>query len=165
MHEIKILLFIIRSIRISFKKFNSSNFFKRKIDENNLIVSKKMFTDTKFRYRVNLSLSRLLQHVCVSRREKKKLAQASIDGASTEITLNLTRSLRVKKKKKKKKKMEVVGRNSSINIFLIRRIFTFRKSNFKNIGENFEPAIIETNKSKELRFECSVDKQISITTR
>lgn len=60
-----------------------------------------MFTDTKFRYRVNLSLSRLLQHVCVSRREKKKLAQASIDGASTEITLNLTRSLRVKKKKKK----------------------------------------------------------------
>lgn len=161
MHEIKILLFIIRSIRISFKKFNSSNFFKRKIDENNLIVSKKMFTDTKFRYRVNLSLSRLLQHVCVSRREKKKLAQASIDGASTEITLNLTRSLRVKKKKKKKKKMEVPGRNSSINIFLIRRIFTFRKSNFKN----FEPAIIETNKSKELRFECSVDKQISITTR
>lgn len=101
MHEIKILLFIIRSIRISFKKFNSSNFFKRKIDENNLIVSKKMFTDTKFRYRVNLSLSRLLQHMCVSRREKKKLAQASIDGASTEITLNLTRSLRVKKKKKK----------------------------------------------------------------
>lgn len=164
MHEIKILLFIIRSIRISFKKFNSSNFFKRKIDENNLIVSKKMFTDTKFRYRVNLSLSRLLQHVCVSRREKKKLAQASIDGASTEITLNLTRSLRVKKKKKKKK-MEVPGCNSSINIFLIRRIFTFRKSNFKNIGENFEPAIIETNKSKELRFECSVDKQISITTR
>lgn len=61
--------------------------------------------------------------------------------------------------------MEIVGRNSSINIFLIRRIFTFRKSNFKNIGENFEPAIIETNKSKELRFECSVDKQISITTR
>lgn len=61
--------------------------------------------------------------------------------------------------------MEVPGRNSSINIFLIRRIFTFRKSNFKNIGENFEPAIIETNKSKELRFECSVDKQISITTR
>lgn len=165
MDEIKILLFIIRSIRISFKKFNSSNFFKRKIDENNLIVSKKMFTDTKFRYRVNLSLSRLLQHVCVSRREKKKLAQASIDGASTEITLNLTRSLRVKKKKKRKKKMEVLGRNSSINIFLIRRIFTFRKSNFKNIGENFEPAIIETNKSKELRFECSVDKQISITTR
>lgn len=165
MHEIKILLFIIRSIRISFKKFNSSNFFKRKIDENNLIVSKKMFTDTKFRYRVNLSLSRLLQHMCVSRHEKKKLAQASIDGASTEITLNLTRSLRVKKKKKKKKKMEVPGRNSSINIFLIRRIFTFRKSNFKNIGENFEPAIIETNKSKELRFECSVDKQISITTR
>lgn len=103
MHEIKILLFIIRSIRISFKKFNSSNFFKRKIDENNLIVSKKMFTDTKFRYRVNLSLSRLLQHMCVSRREKKKLAQASIDGASTEITLNLTRSLRVKKKKKKRK--------------------------------------------------------------
>lgn len=62
-----------------------------------------MFTDTKFRYRVNLSLSHLLQHVCVSRREKKKLVQASIDGASTEITLNLTRSLRVKKKKKKRK--------------------------------------------------------------
>lgn len=165
MHEIKILLFIIRSIRISFKKFNSPNFFKRKIDENNLIVSKKMFTDTKFRYRVNLSLSRLLQHVCVSRREKKKLAQASIDGASTEITLNLTRSLRVKKKKKKKENGSSGTTNSSINIFLIRRIFTFRKSNFKNIGENFEPAIIETNKSKELRFECSVDKQISITTR
>lgn len=135
MHEIKILLFIIRSIRISFKKFNSSNFFKRKIDGNNLIVSKKMFTDTKFRYRVNLSLSRLLQHVCVSRREKKKLAQASIDGASTEITLNLTRSLRVKKKKKKEN--ESSGTQQFNKYFSHSTNFYFSKIEFQEYRGEF----------------------------
>lgn len=75
-------------------------------------------------------------------KKRKKLAQASIDGASTEITLNLTRSLRVKKQKKRalkngKKKRNEKFRNSSINKYFSRSInfYTFENPNSKNIGK------------------------------